>query len=212
MSCSQCNGLEQETPKWAEADLAAYRRGKLGRTTRMLMDALIDAGVQGRSLLDIGGGIGAIPMELLQAGAKNAVSVEISSAYLNIARQEAAAKGVVDRIQYLHGDFVELADQIPAADIVTHDRVVCCYPDYKGLVNRSLDKAGAIYALVMPRDGWINHQVAKLENLLCRLQKSQFRTYIHPAAEIERMIRARGFKPRFRGGTLTWHVWVYQRA
>jgi len=211
MSCSQCNGLEQETRQWAEADLADYRRGRQPRTTRMLIAQLIGAGVQGRSLLDIGGGIGAIQQELLGAGAKNAVSVEISSAYLDIARQEAAAKGMMDRIQYLHGDFVELADQIPAADIVTHDRVVCCYPDFKALVSRSLDKAGVFYALVIPRDSWIAHLFAALENLVYRLRQSQFVSYIHPVDQIDQMIRARGFEPRFQGGTLTWHVWVYER-
>jgi len=212
MGCSQCVGLEVETQKWAQSDLAQYRRGKQVSTTKMLIRSLIDSGVGGRNLLDIGGGIGEIQLELLAAGAASATSVEISTAYINTAQREAARKGLAERISWVHGDFVTLADQVPDADIVALNRVVCCYPDYQALVERSVGKAGRIYALVLPRDWWIFRLGLKILNLFFKAQKSLYVAYVHPVGEIDRMIQSQGFKPLFRQSTLGWHVWVYARG
>ncbi len=212
MGCSQCVGLEHETQKWAQQDLAQYRRGKQGRTTRLLIQALLDLGVGGQTLLDIGGGIGAIQLELLQGGAAAATSVEISTAYLDAAQQEAARKRLTDRITWLHGDFVALAEDVPAADIVTLDRVVCCYPDYEALIQKSTAKAGKFYALVFPKDWWIIRQALQLMNWIFKAQKSLYVAYVHPVAEIDRLIRTSGFVPAYQRSTLGWHVWVYRRG
>ncbi|MHB1482277.1 MAG: class I SAM-dependent methyltransferase [Bellilinea sp.] len=205
-------GLEVETQKWAQSDLAQYRRGKQNRTTKMLIRSLIDSGVGEQTLLDIGGGIGEIPLELLAAGAASATSVEISTAYINTARREAARKGLAERISWLHGDFVTLADQVPDADIVALNRTVCCYPDYQALVGQSVSKAGRIYALVIPRDWWINRLALKIMNWFYKAQKSLYVAYVHPVDEIDQMIQSRGFKPQYRQSTLGWHVWVYARG
>ena len=212
MGCSQCIGLEQETQKWVKSDLAALRRGKKDRTTSLLIQALLDLGVGDQTLLDIGGGLGAIQLELLKGGAAAATSVEISHAYLEAARQEAARRGLSERIVWLHGDFVALADDVPTADIVTLDRVVCCYPDYKELIGKSVGKAGKVYALVFPKDLWVIRQGLRLMNWIFKAQKSLYVAYLHPVAEIDRVIRAGGFIPAYQRSTLGWHVWVYRRA
>ena len=211
MGCSQCVGLEQETQKWVEEDLKAYRRGKQSVTTTMLIRELLRRGVGGSSLLDIGGGIGEIPLELLAGGATTATSVEISTAYLNAARQESARKGLAERITYLHGDFVSLADEVPAADIVTLNKVVCCYPDFEALVTKSASRARRYYGLVFPKDWWVIRQVLKLVNWFSKAQKSLYVAYIHPVEEIDRLIRVEGFKPVYQKSTLGWLVRVYER-
>ena len=212
MGCSQCVGLEQETQKWVKSDLAALRRGKKQRTTVLLIQALLDLGVGEQTLLDIGGGLGVIQLELLKGGAAAATSVEISSAYLEAARQEAASQGLSERITWQHGDFVALAEDVPAVDIVTLDRVVCCYPDYKELIGKSVVKAGKVYALVFPRDLWVIRQGLRLMNWIFKAQKSLYVAYIHPVAEIDRIIRASGFSAAYQHSTLGWHVRVYRRA
>lgn len=212
MGCSQCIGLEQETKKWVKSDLAAMQRGKKPRTTTLLIRALLDLGVGGQTLLDIGGGLGVIQLELLKGGAAAATSVEISNAYLEAARQEADRRGLSERIAWLHGDFVALAEDVPAADIVTLNRVVCCYPDYQALVEKSTAKAGKVYALVFPKDWWIIRKGLNLMNWVFKAQKSLYVAYIHPVAEIDRIIHASGFVPAYQRSTLGWHVWVYRRA
>ncbi len=44
------------------------------------------------------------------------------------------------------GDFVEVAGSIQPADIVTLDRVICCYPDVERLVGLSSQRATRLAA------------------------------------------------------------------
>ena len=136
----------------AERDRDRYRRHGPDRTTRMLLDLLAPYGAPGSSLLDIGGGIGIVDQELLRAGASRAVLVDGSAAYLDVARQEARRAGLLDRIEFIEDDFTRRAEAIGPADIVTLDRVVCCYPDAEALVGLSAARARTAYGLVLPRD------------------------------------------------------------
>ena len=97
----------------AEDDLKRYRKNGPDPTTRALIDAIVAEGVEGASLLDIGGGVGAIQLGLLAAGAARAESVDASEAYVSVARSEAARRGYGDRTVGRVGDFVAIADQIP---------------------------------------------------------------------------------------------------
>ena len=138
MDCCQCRGIESQFDQnEAKRKLREYRRHGPARTTRILLDALMAEHIQGLTLLDIGGGIGAIQHALLKAGVSRAVDIDASSAYLSAAKSEAARQGYADRISYQHGNFVDLADSISPADIVTLDRAICCYHDMPALVGRS---------------------------------------------------------------------------
>jgi magnesium-protoporphyrin O-methyltransferase len=72
----------------AAADLTKYRAKGPPPWARTLIDAIKAEGVDGATLLDIGGGIGVIQHELLASGAARATNVEASSAYLSAARGE----------------------------------------------------------------------------------------------------------------------------
>lgn len=211
MENCQCQGLERETKQWVLEDLALYRRGKPAKTTPMLIGTLVNMGVEGLTLLDIGGGIGAVQLELLSAGATGATSVEASAAYLQIAQQEAARAGMDQRINYVHGDFVSLASQIPQADIVTLDRVICCYDDVEALVSLSAARAGKIYGLVYPRSVWWVKIALFFENLGYRLRGSPFRAFVHPTELVDRLVRSAGLKEIHRQNTFAWQVVIYQR-
>src|SRR3972149_5220101 len=89
MSCAQCQGIERMFDRRAaERELRQYRAAGPGGTTRLLIDALKAEGVAGLTLLDIGGGVGAIQHELLRAGGRRATAVDASSADLDAARAE----------------------------------------------------------------------------------------------------------------------------
>ena len=55
--------------------------------------AASDHAVGGATLLDIGGGVGAIRHELLAAGATSVTSVDASGPYLDAARSESKRRG-----------------------------------------------------------------------------------------------------------------------
>jgi 2-polyprenyl-3-methyl-5-hydroxy-6-metoxy-1,4-benzoquinol methylase len=186
MPCNQCLGIEREFDRaTANRGLRRYRREGPGRSTRALIEALLAAGVEGYTLLDIGGGVGAIQYALLEAGAASAIGVDASSAYLEAARQEAARRGLGERVEGIHGDFVELAPSIAEADIVTLDRVICCYHDMRSLVRESAQRARKLYGIVFPRESWWLRPVFAVGNLYLRLRRSPFRIFLHSQAEIE---------------------------
>jgi hypothetical protein len=212
MTCPHCRGAETIFDQvTAEHDLKAYRAKGPGRTTSWLVEALKAAGIADRTLLDIGGGVGAIQHELLKGGARSAIAIDASSAYLHAARQEAERQGHADRVVYQQGDFVALATQLPPADIVTLEKVICCYPDMRALVGQSSVRAGKLYGVVFPRDTWWMRLGGRFVNLSLRLQRNAFRFFVHPTAAIEAVIRANGLERRYYRKTLFWQVVVYAR-
>src|SRR5262249_26879695 len=125
---------QQFTAKKAATELRDYRRNKIRATTRLLRDALVRASLNSGTLLDVGAGVGALTFELLDRGMGDAVIVEASPAYLAAAREEAGRRERETTVKFVSGDFLSVADALPHADVVTLDRVVCCYPWYEPLL------------------------------------------------------------------------------
>lgn len=195
----------------ARRQLAAYRRSGTTGSTRRLVDAIKAAGVNGASVLDIGGGVGVIGLELLAAGADHVTDVDASPAYVAVVRSEAERRGLGERMSVLHGDFVLLADAVEPADIVTLDRVVCCYGDWTALVERSTSRALRIYALAYPVDRWWTRFGIRLGNLGLRLVGRAFRGYVHPERAVHERIQAAGFERRTDHRGWLWQSAVYER-
>ncbi len=210
--CPHCQGADRFfDERVAQGDLRDYRRHGASGTTKRLLDALRAAGVQGMSLLDIGGGVGVIQHELSAAGVSEITGVDASRAYLAMARQEAETRGYAAEARYVHGDFVALADQVEAADIVTLDRVVCCYPDMEALVSAAAAHANRYLGLVYPRDGWWMKIGVMLLNIFPRLRDDPFRSYIHPTAAVERVVAAGGLRKIYHHNGPIWQVEVFAR-
>ena len=210
-SCCKPDYDAQFDEKSAREHLLTYRRDGPDGSTKRLIDALRREGVEGATLLDIGGGVGAIQLELLAAGVASSVDVDASSAFLAAAEQEADARGFRDRVAYRYGDFVELADEVDTADIVTLDRVICCYPDAHALVGRSVARARRLYGLVYPVDRWWTRAIGLFGNATFRIFRSDFRLHVHADAVVEQLVRAAGFERRFRHAGWVWQTVVYAR-
>lgn len=196
--------------KVAARDLRDYQKNGPVATTRALTRALVQAGVNHATVLDIGGGVGAIQHELLGAGARTATSVDASSAYQDVARQEATRRGLCMRIAFRLGDFVDLASQIPAADVVTLDRVVCCYPLMEPLVRLSAQRCSRLYGLVYPRDRLLTRLVIRVQNFIRGLLGNPFRSFVHSTDAMDALIRSSGFTLLRKTRTFVWEVAVYQ--
>lgn len=210
--CPHCEGADSIfDQRNAEADLDAYRSKGPAGTTRRLLDALKAAGVGGLSLIDVGGGVGVIQHELAGAGVSRVTDVDASRAYLRIAQQEAERRGYAENADYHYGDFVAIAPGLDAADIVTMDRVICCYPDVDGLVNAAASKAQRYLAVVYPRDRLILKLGLPLANLLFRIQRTAFRIFLHPTATVERIAASHGFRKMLQHDGWLWQVSVYAK-
>ena len=211
-STFECAADHQFNEKKATEELKRYRTKGPGPTTRLIQQGVEQAGTLSGALLDIGSGIGSLTFGLLERGVAHAVAVDASSAYNGAARQEAARLGRTDAVRFIHADFVSVASELPAATLVTFDRVVCCYPSHEALLNAALSHAEQCLALSYPREVWYVRLGVMLENASRRLTKNPFRTFVHPVARMEDVIRSAGFELSTRRETWMWSVDVYKRS
>jgi SAM-dependent methyltransferase len=168
--------------------------------------------VEGWTVLDIGAGVGAVHLALLESGAAAAIDVDASPAFVAAARDEAARRGLSGQIRHEVGDFVALAPSVEAADVVVLDRVVCCYGDMAALVSLSAARARRRYGLVYPRDkAWIRLG-ARVANAFSRLFRSRVRIHAHRTADVDALVRAAGLAPSARRTNVFWQMVVYERS
>lgn len=213
MVCPHCQGVETFFDDGtARKELKDYLKKGPDKSTQLLLDVLRQAGIKGMSLLDIGGGIGAIQHELVDAGVASTVDVDGSSANLQVARSEADKRGYLDRADYIHGDFVQIAAEIEPADIVTLDSVICCYPDAQALVTLSAERAKRYYAVIYPRDFKIAKLILPIFNfLLFKLRGNPFRAFVHSTAMIDSLVQAKGLTQIYHQNAGIMQVYVYER-
>jgi magnesium-protoporphyrin O-methyltransferase len=213
MSSCACEEIGSEFDRAkAEKELRKFdRRGPLANTRR-LIDQLRTRVRASDSLLDIGGGVGAIHHLLLDAGVERAVHLDASSAFLDVARAEAARRGHAGRVEFLHADFVASADDIGSADVVTLDRVVCCYPDMETMVSIAAEKTRRLLGAVYPREVWWMRVAVSLENLMSRLRGSSFRMFLHSPEAIKARLAAKGLQRAWVYHSALWEVAIFERS
>ncbi len=212
MGCCQSQGIENMfDKKVANRQLKRYLKKGPSKTTSMLLDAINKKGVQGLNFLDIGGGIGAIQYDLIKAGASNGTSIEASSAFFDIVKEEALQNGLAERVNFKYGDFTATASDVDSADIVTLDKVICCYDDMSELVGLSSKLARKIYAVIYPRDVWWTKLALLMVNFYPRIKGSSFRVFIHPTKKVEEIIFGNGLKRNYYATTLFWQVAIFTR-
>jgi hypothetical protein len=191
----------------ARRDLRRYRRRGLDRAASRIVRFLIERGVDGDSVLEIGGGVGAIQLELLKAGAARTTNVELSPEYEPYA---AELHGDDARVERRLGDFVRDAAEIAAADDVVLHRVVCCYPDAEALVGAAAAHARRRLVLSFPHDTPLFRAGSAAFNAFLALTRTEFRTFVHRQPTI--LGAAEGFEPAFESRTRIWRVVGFERA
>ncbi|MCJ7569954.1 MAG: class I SAM-dependent methyltransferase [Anaerolineales bacterium] len=214
MECCQCEGIEARFDKEYVANkLQRYREKGPKESTRILIEVLEETLDNDMTLLDIGSGIGDIQHALLGEGVKESYNCEASSAFIDACKQEAERQGNANRITHIKGDFVDIAENIPTADIVTLDRVICCYHDMPDLVIKSLAKARKLYAIVIPIDKWwVKLGTSIYYNLRFLIQRNPFRVFVHPTEAVETLIINNGFRNIFSQVKGTWQIAVYEKT
>jgi magnesium-protoporphyrin O-methyltransferase len=211
-----CNCCEITDSAFSEAEARSevknYRNRGPANQTRLILEAVRSLGSRDAVLLDMGGGIGALHHELLEDVARAATHVDASSAYLKEAKAEAARRGHGERVNFIHADFTNVAADLPKADIVTLDRVVCCYPDFRGLLKAAADHSQKALALTYPRETWYMRIGLQALNFFQRLRKDPFRVFLHPIAEMDSLIKREGFERVSLRRLFVWEMALYRRV
>jgi 2-polyprenyl-3-methyl-5-hydroxy-6-metoxy-1,4-benzoquinol methylase len=168
--------------KFAARDAQHYRDRGVTGTARTLVELAGD--VRGATVLDVGGGVGAIGLELVAAGAQRATNVELSDAYEGVAAELAEERHVSARVERRVADIVDDAAAVGKHDVVVMHRVVCCYPDVDALMSAAALLARRRLVVTYPQErAWIRAGLAVV-NVFMRLRSCGFRVYAHPVARI----------------------------
>lgn len=212
MKNSQCEGIEQLfSDKYARKELKAYRKNGPSKSTKMLIEAIKAQKLDDAKMLDIGGGVGSIQLALLKMGVASSSVVDASEAYLAVAMEEAERQGLRDRVSYHHGNFVEIAPDLTPVDLVTLDKVICCYDDMTSLVTISVGLAKQYYGIVFPIENILSQIQDFFYNLWMRITRNSYRAYLYPTPDIETIIFKDGFKRASYQRQALWQIILYSK-
>ncbi len=179
---------------------------------REMVDFLVSLDLEGMDLLEVGGGIGAIQIEMIKRGGiKHAVNVELSAGYEDLAESLMETEGIGERVTRRTGDFVEDSADLPNADVLVMNRVVCCYPWMEKMMTAASEKAGRYLALTFPRNRWWVRSGQRIGNRFMAIRGCGFRAFVHDPAGIEAVARASGFVVRHSAHDLVWRALVMER-
>lgn len=213
MPCNCCQITDETFGEGdARASLKGYRRRGPAAQTKEILRAVRSRGLKDATLLDIGGGIGVIHHELLDDTARSATHVDTSSAYLKAAEAEASRRGHGGRVTFLHADFTDVASTLSETDIVTLDRVVCCYPDFRALLAAAAGRSKRLLAISYPREVWYTRAVIGLMGLVQSLRRDPFRMFVHPIMQMDSVLAASGMRRMSLKRFAFWEVALYARV
>jgi len=214
-SCCQAETRSEGTNKffsrWSKKYARRFRKGKLEKVQKHLLEGIRKESVAETEILDIGCGVGSLHLTLLAEGAAKATGVDISEGMLEQAKKFSGQRSLQTKTSYILGDFVQKAAEIETADITLLDKVVCCYDDVETLVRKSAEKTRRIYAFSHPRQSFLMKALFKTQIAFCNLFRSSFRPYWHDWAWVRGLVAGQGFQLVYENATIAWQVAVYKR-
>lgn len=188
-----------------------YRKRGLDKPAQRMVEFLERRGIEGATVLEVGGGVGEIQIELLKRGAARTVNLELSSGYDQEAERLLREAGLEERAERRLHDIAAEPDAIEPADVVVLHRVVCCYPDYERLLGAAAEHARRLIVFSYPPHNAVSRVFVAAENLIFRLLRKEFRTFAHPPAGMLAVLADRGFRGTFAHHGLVWQAMGLER-
>jgi len=211
-SGQECAGADKFFSKFSAKYAKRFRKKGLEKVQNDLLEGIKRVPIPSAEILDIGCGVGALHITLLREGARRATGVDAAAGMIEQARTFAREHGVLEHVKHVLGDFTQIAEDLPAADITILDKVVCCYENADELVDKSLDKTRRVYALSVPRENAFVRWGFSIQIFFAKLFKTAFRPYWHDWKDLHAMIISRGFRPVFESSTFLWSIAVFERG
>lgn len=199
------------TPREAERAARSYLRRGLTGTAADLADAVTAAGIVGATILEAGGGVGALAVELLRRGGGRGTIVDLSPTWDEAAGRLAGAAGVSDRVRRVRGDVVVVADDLDPAEVVVAHRVLCCYPDWVPLVDALIRSSTRLVALTLPVDRRRTRLGITFANRVLALAGRRFRIFVHPVDAVLARAASSSFRPVADRSGLVWRTILLER-
>lgn len=197
--------------KTANKQYKRYLKKGPSRVTSKLIGQLEDFNIEG-TLLDVGGGIGAIQWWFLANGGKETFGVDASSGYTEIAQEHARKSCFEDRTHFFVGDLMDHCSNIPKANHISLDKVICCYPNYQEILNVVCGLSTHTVSLTYPMDGIIARIIRSFGVLMMKIRGNPFRPFVHRVTSVRALFSENGYVLKKRELSFPWHVETYQRV
>jgi magnesium-protoporphyrin O-methyltransferase len=211
-SCCDARGCDGFfTPRMARRAADRYRKKGVDTTAQRMLSFLEEHGIEGATVLEIGGGVGELQIELLKRGAARTLNLELSPGYDDEATRlvrEAGVEGQAERRLYDIG-----ADPagVEPADVVVLNRVVCCYPDYERLLGAAADHARRLLVFSYPPRNALSRLLLGAQNLRFALQRKEFRTFAHPPEKMLAVVEGHGLVHAYAHRPVVWQIAGFER-
>jgi 16S rRNA G966 N2-methylase RsmD len=189
-----------------------YREGGLDDTAQRMVDFLAERGLEGATVLEVGGGVGEIQIELLKRGAASAVNLELSPGYDEEAARLLREAGFEERVERRLHDIASDPAAVEPADVVVLNRVVCCYPDYERLLGVAAQHARRLLVFSYPPRNPVSRLVIGAQNLVFRLLRREFRTFAHPPGRMLAVLEREGLSRTYVHHPRIWQIAGLERA
>jgi hypothetical protein len=211
-SCCDARGCDGFfTPRMARRAADRCRKNGVDKTAQRMLAFLEEHVIEGATVLEIGGGVGEIQIELLKRGVTRSLNLELSPGYeedaLRLVR-EADLEGSAQR--RLH-DIAADPGGVEPADVVVLHRVVCCYPDYERLLGAAADHARRLLVFSYPPRNVLSRFLLGAQNLVFRLQRKEFRAFTHPPARMLAVVEERGLLLAYTHRPFVWQIAGFER-
>jgi magnesium-protoporphyrin O-methyltransferase len=212
IDCCSLEGTNRFFSKSASYYAMRFRVRGLDRPQRLLMNGLRREGFIGKSVLEVGCGVGGLHLTLLRQGARSAIGVEASKGMLEKAMELALELGLEGMVRYQQGDFVDCSAVLPPASIVVMDKVLCCYADPLRLVKTAAAHCTGLLALTYPRNSLLARTAFRIGARIGALWNSSFHPFYHDPDILHRTVVGEGFSEVFAETTLIWQIGIYRRV
>lgn len=209
MPCDCCaTGLDGVfSDRVARHEANRFRKKGLPVRSRRLLAAIESTiPLDGVSAREVGAGVGALSITMLQRGVASASIIDAVPVYIGVARALASEYDMDDRLDIELADYVVRAEALPDVDLLVMDRVVCCYPVWRDMLRVAASDARRVIALTYPRDAaWVRFGIGAI-NLFQRLRRQAFRVFVHPPTEMHALLAGHGFRTDVVGHRGVWEI------
>ena len=211
-SCCDARGCDEFfTSRMAKRAAARYRKKGVDKTAQRILAFLEEQGIEGATVLEIGGGVGEFQIELLKRGAASTLNLELSPAYDDEAIGLVREAGLDGRMERRLHDIAADPQGIESTDVVVLHRVVCCYPDYERLLTAAAEHARRLLVFSYPPRNVLSRFLLGAQNVLFRLRRKEFRTFAHPPARMLGVVEERGLLLAYAHRPVIWQIAGFER-
>jgi hypothetical protein len=196
----------------ARRSLGHYREKGLQADARTMVEWAAAVGLDGARVLEVGGGIGAVAVELLQRGAASGENIEVVPGWEPFARELIREERLEGRLTFRVADLLEDPTAAAAADVVALQRVVCCNPQGVRLAGIAAGLTRRVLVLSYPRDAFWTRWPLAAQNLVFRLLGRAFRAFVHDPDAILAAAEEAGLRLAHRRRGAIWEVAALRRA